>query len=297
MTKDDKNVADDSLSGAYVLNSLTEQERTEFEKRMAGSDDLRNEVIELADTAVLLGMATEPVKPSPALRARVLAAAAQLPQLPREAEATPAAPQATISSARPTAVPEAAESADTPSAEAAGGSTEPTPAPSNVHRSTAEERAAVRWLSRPAAVLVAAAAAVALLFGGVLLGGLITRPTPEQQHAAAFAQLNAASDVQRLGTEVQGAGTVTLVVSQSLDRSAIVWEKMPELPADRVYELWYITDEPVPAGLIELDSGQNFRVLDGDLPEDAQVGLTIEPDGGSKQPTTEPILVLPTSGA
>jgi anti-sigma-K factor RskA len=99
-----------------------------------------------------------------------------------------------------------------------------------------------------------------------------------------------------MDTEVEGAGTVTLVVSQRLDRSALVWETMPELPADRVYGLWYITDEPVAAGLIEPDFQQNFRLLDGELPADARVGVTIEPAGGSEQPSTEPILVMETTG-
>lgn len=270
--------AEDSLSGAYVLNSLSEAERKAFEQRMADSDDLRSEVTELADTAVLLGMATEPVQPSAALRASVLAAVAQLPQLPRE----PAAPTPTPEKGAPTGeTSQPGATVITPSASGGG----------------AEARAAVRWLRRPVALLTAAAAGLALLFGGVLLGGLLTGPTPEQQHAAAFAELNAAPDVQRMGTEVEGAGTVTLVVSETLDRSALVWEKMPELPADRVYELWYITDEAMPAGIIELESGQNFRVLDGPLPDRAKVGLTIEPEGGSEQPTTEPILVMETTGA
>ena len=283
MTNKKETTDDDNLSGAYVLNTLSEAERRAFEQRMSASDDLRNEVTELADTAVLLGLATEPVQPSPGLRASVLAAAAQLPQLPREQEAPapgvePAAP-AVPAPSRPQ--PEAPPVAERPHAASRG----------------AEARAAMRWLTRPVAVMTATAAAIALLFGGVLIGGVLTAPTAEQQHAAAFAELNAAPDVQRMGAEVEGAGTVTLVVSESLERSALVWEEMPELPEDRVYELWYLTDEPVPAGLIDPESGPNFRVLDGPLPEEARVGLTIEPEGGSDEPTTDPILVMETTGA
>jgi anti-sigma-K factor RskA len=281
MTNERKTTNDDNLSGAYVLNALSEKERRAFEQRMASSDDLRNEVTELADTAVLLGMATAPVQPSTALRASVLAAISTLPQLPREPDARAGAeltaPPVQTAPSTATAAPTAPEAG------------RPT--------GKAETRAATRWLSRPVALLTAVAAAVGLLFGGVLIGGLLSRPSPEQQHAAAFAELNAAPDVQRMGTEVEGAGTVTLVVSESLERSALVWETMPELPEDRVYELWYLTDEPIPAGLIDPDGSQNFRVLDGSLPEEARVGLTIEPDGGSDEPTSDPILVLETTGA
>jgi anti-sigma-K factor RskA len=146
-------------------------------------------------------------------------------------------------------------------------------------------------------LVTAIAAALALLVGGIYLGGALSGPNAEQQHAAAFAELNGAPDVQRMGQEVEGAGTVTLVVSERLERSALVWETMPELPEDRVYQLWYIAEEPIPAGVIDVESGQNFRVLEGPLPDGAQVGLTVEPEGGSEQPTTAPVLVMETTGA
>jgi anti-sigma-K factor RskA len=273
----ERDAADDSLSGAYVLNSLTEEERTAFERRMAASNDLRNEVIELADTAAVLGLATNPVTPPPSLKASILAAAAQLPQLPADS-APPATPPAP---AVQTSFPTTSAQAPRPAAAPAPGS--------------AEAKAAVRWFSRPIALVTAAAAAVALLFVGVLLGGLLTGPTPEQQHAAAFAELNAAPDVERTAAPVQGGGTATLVFSESLGRSALVWDELPPLDGDRVYELWYIVDAPEAAGVFEADAASNFRVLDGELQNGAVVAVTVERAGGSAKPTTDPIVVIETA--
>ena len=67
-------------SGAYVLDSLDPTEVAQFERVLAGSADLRNEVTELADTAVELGLALEPIDPGDLLRARILAAVAATPQ-------------------------------------------------------------------------------------------------------------------------------------------------------------------------------------------------------------------------
>src|SRR5690606_37398641 len=154
----------------------------------------------------------------------------------------------------------------------------------------AERRAAARWMTRPIAFLTAGAAAVVLLLAGIVLGATIRGTSPEQQHAAAFAELNAAPDVERLRAPGEGGGTATLVFSEQLARSAVVWEDLPPLEGDRVYELWYITEGPVAAGVFDPEElPGNFRVLDGELHEGAQVGITIEPVGGSELPSTEPI--------
>lgn len=71
-------------SGAYVLNSLDPHEQHEFEAQLAESEELRNEVTELTDTAVLLGMAVAPVAPSPELRDSIMSRLASTPQLSRE---------------------------------------------------------------------------------------------------------------------------------------------------------------------------------------------------------------------
>ena len=83
---------DASLSGAYALHALNQDEAKSFEARIADSEETRNEVTELTDTAVLLGLAVAPVTPSDDLRARLLAQVAVTPQLPKTTTETDAAP-------------------------------------------------------------------------------------------------------------------------------------------------------------------------------------------------------------
>ena len=119
---------DESLSGAYALHALPEDEAKAFEAQLETSEEARNEVTGLADTAVLLGLAVDPVTPPPALKASIMAQLATTPQLPREtAEAVPTDARFT---------------------------------------GTAEAKAKARWFAKPINAIVGVAAAVALIIGG-----------------------------------------------------------------------------------------------------------------------------------
>ena len=71
----------ENLSGAYALNGVSAEERAAYEALLAESQAARNEATELQDTAVILGLSTEPVTPPPAMRAAILEAVARTPQL------------------------------------------------------------------------------------------------------------------------------------------------------------------------------------------------------------------------
>jgi anti-sigma-K factor RskA len=70
-----------TLSGAYALDALSAEDAAEFRTHLAGCQACRDEVRELREAAGRMG-ASEAVVAPPHLRARVLAAAAQQPQLP-----------------------------------------------------------------------------------------------------------------------------------------------------------------------------------------------------------------------
>lgn len=70
-----------TLSGAYAIDALSPDEADDFNRHLQGCTACRDEVRELQEAAARMG-ASEAVAPPPALRARVLAAADQLPQLP-----------------------------------------------------------------------------------------------------------------------------------------------------------------------------------------------------------------------
>ena len=71
-------------------------------------------------------------------------------------------------------------------------------------------------------------------------------------------------------------------------------DDLDQLPDGKTYQLWYIGEAgPIAAGTFEAaDSGVSWRVLDGQMSGDDVVGVTIEPAGGSEQPTTEPIVAF-----
>ena len=293
------------LSGAYALNALEARERAAFEAHLESSEEARIEAAELSDTAVALGLATAPVQPSAALKASLMAKLSSTPQLaPLAGPASTPAADAAPASPRLAAVPPVPPSA--PAAPLVSG--DPSAAGTGTGSgsgSSAAERARKRWFQRPASLLLAAAAAVALFVGGTFVGLGLAGPSGTSdsfaaQQAASLAQLNAAPDVQRASTTTADGHAATLVWSDTSSLSALVVDGLPALSGDQDYQLWYIgAGGPVSAGLLDTSvsasGGTAWRVLDGSLTAGDTIGLTVEPKGGSKQPTTAPIVAIQSS--
>ena len=278
------------LTGAYALNALDESERAAVQNYLAQSEEARTEVTELSNTAMMLGFASPPVTPSPEFKANLMALISATPQLGSE-QASHAKTDAAVTPlvAVPPLLPVAADAVPTNEDQAsireiAAGTTR-----------SAEKRARARWYRRPVTMLVAAAAAVALFAGGTVVGQQFTDATYQDAmtQAANLAELTAAPDVERSESPVSGGGTATLVWSESLQRSAMMFDALPELTGDRVYQLWYIGEAgAVGAGTFTASSEQDWRILEGSIGEASAVGMTVEPKGGSEQPTTTPIVVI-----
>ncbi|WP_313545565.1 anti-sigma factor [Leifsonia aquatica] len=238
------------------------------------------EARDFEDVAAQLGLAAEPVAPRPELKAALFAAIQTTPQLP----ADPDAPASTLA---PVPAPEAAQAAPTAPAAPEAPAPEATPA---------ERKAQRRWFARPAIIAASAAAAVILFFGGAIVGGTIAGNDSTQQQASALAQINAAPDAQRASAAVTGGGTATLVWSAQLGTSALIANDLPNLPNDKTYELWYIRDgKATSAGTMDAaGAGSTWKVLAGTMKAGDTVGVTVEPSGGSPQPTTNPIVAIPS---
>lgn len=236
-----------------------------------GADNAR-EAQDFEDIAAQLALASDPVEPPSALKAALFARIAETPQLAPEEDAATPSPVAA----------QAAPSSAAPSTAA------PTPTP-------AEARAARRWFQRPGAILASAAAAVVLFIAGAFVGvSLSGTDSYQQQQSSALAALNAAPDTQRSSAPIAGGGTATLVWSARLGQSAIVATDLPQLAGGKTYELWYIRDgAATPAGTMD-SAGHvaTWRVLTGTMTPGDTIGMTVEPSGGSKQPTTKPIVAI-----
>jgi anti-sigma-K factor RskA len=66
---------------------------------------------------------------------------------------------------------------------------------------------------------------------------------------------------------------------------------MPPVPEGKTYQIWVIEDDvPKPSGLFEPSEDSVAAVVEHPLDEADVVAVTVEPEGGSPQPTTDPML-------
>lgn len=133
-------------------------------------------------------------------------------------------------------------------------------------------------------VAVAAAAAAAVAIGlGIWAATLSNSLGAERSARAADAQaaaILADASAQRLPLGERGE-----VVRGPNGESVLVVRDLPAAPDGETYEAWVIDGGvPVNAGLFE-GGGQQIVLLEQPLPNGATVAVTLEPDGGSEQPT------------
>jgi anti-sigma-K factor RskA len=91
--------------------------------------------------------------------------------------------------------------------------------------------------------------------------------------------------------KLTGPGGAEAVLASTSEGSVFVAVDLGEAPAGRDYQLWLMKDgEPVPAdtfdvsgSMVIVESSRHLTGYDG-------AAVTVEPAGGSRQPTTEPVL-------
>jgi anti-sigma-K factor RskA len=141
-------------------------------------------------------------------------------------------------------------------------------------------------------LLVATAAAVVLVGAGAVVWQQPWEDGTTQTPPVADQVLDA-PDAKSTSLEFPGGASATITHSDSLHRAVIITRKMPAPPAGKVYQLWL--DQPgkgmVSAGLMPVEEDQTV-VLDGDAASATGAGITVEPEGGSTVPTTEPIALF-----
>lgn len=82
-----------------------------------------------------------------------------------------------------------------------------------------------------------------------------------------------------------------MVWSHGQDRAGFLASGMPPLTEGTTYQLWFNDGGTMrPAGLLPTASGA--LMLSGALTSASGVGLTVEPAGGSPQPTGTPLVLL-----
>ena len=97
------------------------------------------------------------------------------------------------------------------------------------------------------------------------------------------------------GTEIQPQVQGQLIVDPNSQSAVLVISGLPQLEAGKTYQVWLINGgAPVGAGLLTVDeNGQGVLIVTSEeaIGSFSTLGISIEPEGGSPQPTGE-IVVL-----
>jgi anti-sigma-K factor RskA len=146
---------------------------------------------------------------------------------------------------------------------------------------------------RPRRRLLAAAAAAVVLVGA---GAVVSQQPWADETAQApstVQQVLTADDARSTALDFPGGASARVIHSDSLGRAVIETHDMPPPPEGKVYQLWL--NQPgegmVPAGVMPVEPDQTL-LLSGDAATATAAGITVEPEGGSTEPTTEPIALF-----
>jgi anti-sigma-K factor RskA len=242
-----------TLAGAFVLDALGPADRARFERHLARCEQCAKEIRGLAEvTARLAGAAA--AEPPPGLTRRALAAAARTRQLP---PLTPDRP-------RPWATRHTA----------AGGP------------------AGRAWLPRLAPALAGLMMILVVVLGLAALGAQ-HQLRQDQLRSHTIAAVLTARDAHMISARVSTGGTATIVMSGREHALVFAAQGLRVLPPSRRYELWLMgPGGDKPAGMLPGPrDGMTGPVLASGLRPGDQLGLTIEPAGGSAHPTA-PVIAL-----
>jgi anti-sigma-K factor RskA len=102
------------------------------------------------------------------------------------------------------------------------------------------------------------------------------------------------------GTEIQPGAQAQMIFAPDSQAGGLLIEGLSPLPADQVYQLWLIeADAPQSAGTFSVDPGGKATVLveaARAIADFDALGVSVEPAGGSPQPTGEIVLLSNLSG-
>jgi anti-sigma-K factor RskA len=263
------------FAGLYALDALDAEERAGVDAHLASCELDHSEFAEVGGVAPALISLVEPVDAPASLKANVMAAYA------REAAPAPA----------PARMPGRFSTADSPRTPVQPAPFQPVPLQPAVD--SVPSRGAWRmpawtgWATAVAAVLILA------VVGGYALQAN-SRATDAEARAAVMSDAVAAFAAPgSMTATLQTDGSAGFAAITPSGETYVVMTGMDEAPVGHDYQAWYIVDgAPVSAGLMTVyDDG--VAILHGDAASEGvqAVALSVEPVGGSDQPTTDPIVV------
>jgi anti-sigma-K factor RskA len=288
----------DDLIALAALGELTAEESRELNDAMRADPLVAEEVAASMAAAASLQSATAE-DPPPTLKLSVMDAIAGVEQVPAASPAVsrepmapqdpvaPVAPEEPVAGGGAAGVDDVApddvdgsSAADTtttrPTSSGANGTdttgTDTTVRPIGSHRS---RRGLGPWL-------VAAAAAIAVVVGAVVVLSSGDEANPGDEIAAV---IEADDAVQRpMAGEI---GDLEVVYSATQDALVVTGQEIEPVGDDATYQVWLVDDAgPTSIGIAVPDGSGALRLrADGVDPAGAVVAITVEPLGGSEQPT------------
>ena len=136
------------------------------------------------------------------------------------------------------------------------------------------------------------AMAAAFLVGAVGVGGFLNereQASDLRADQAAITAVVSAADATTTDKTFDGGGHVRLVSSDEADAAYIVASDLPRLKGDRVYQVWVVKgDSPASEGVFATSGSMIMDDIEGA----DRIAITVEPKGGSKQPSSSPIATL-----
>lgn len=162
------------------------------------------------------------------------------------------------------------------------------------------DKLAARGRRRPRlAVAIASVATAVVIALGIGFGMQRDQlDTVRAQQRAVAAVLNA-PDARIVTEPTSLGGTATMVVSAQQHRLIFTTNGLPALADSRVYQLWVMGPGggATSVGLLMRSGAEGtLPVLASGLIRGDRMGVTVEPSGGTKQPTTQPIVVISAGG-
>ena len=242
----------EDLKDAYVLDALPEEERRSFEEFLATHPERRAEIDELGAVAGLLAFSPEEQEPTSELRERIMAVV--------EAEA----------------------------------------APRRERRGSVFAGLAGYIGARGLALGAAALLLVGLLSWNLLLQGQVKDLQGQVQNSQGQvedlqAQVQDAQAQQTQIVQLSGTwanqGADAEVASISENKIVLVADDLPSVPEGQTCQIWVIKgDVPEPSGLFQPGGTETAAPITTPIKKGDTIAVTVEPAGGSEQPTTDPVL-------
>src|ERR687894_1990704 len=148
----------------------------------------------------------------------------------------------------------------------------------------------VRALALGAAALLV----IGLLSWNVLLQSQVEDLQGQVQDAQGQVEDAQAQQSQTIKLEGSWAeqGATAEVASMEENEIVLVARNMPSVPEDKTCQIWVIKgDVPEPSGLFQPDGNGTATPITNSITKADVIAVTVEPAGGSEQPTSDPVLL------